>query len=70
MILINKNRMGRYERIHDQLKELIENKSPNLISAMSTIIAVLHHKMPHHFWTGFYLVSDDNEMHVVNHAIG
>ncbi len=64
VIVINNKRMGRYERIHDQLKELIENKSPTLISAMSTIIAVLHHKMPHHFWTGFYFVSGNNELHV------
>ncbi len=62
--MINNKRMGQYERIYDQLKKLIENKSPNLISAMATIIAVIHHKMPHHFWTGFYFVSDKNELHV------
>ncbi|MBS3784119.1 MAG: GAF domain-containing protein, partial [Anaerolineae bacterium] len=62
--MIDRRRAGRYERIYDQLKELIEGKSPNLTAAMATICAVLHHKMPHHFWTGFYLVASENELHV------
>jgi L-methionine (R)-S-oxide reductase len=64
--LIEKRRAGRYERIYAQLKDLIEGKSPNLIAAMATICAVLHHKMSHHFWTGFYFVNADNadELHV------
>jgi L-methionine (R)-S-oxide reductase len=56
-------RAGRYERIHAQLRELIE-KSPDLIAAMATICAVLHHKMSHHFWTGFYFVAGEDELHV------
>ena len=52
-------RAARYERIHEQLRGLIEGKSPDLIAAMSTICAVLHAKMPHHFWTGFYFVDGD-----------
>jgi GAF domain-containing protein len=59
--LIDKKRAARYERIYAQLKDLIEGKSPNLIAAMSTLCAVLHHKMSHHFWTGFYFVSPDAE---------
>jgi GAF domain-containing protein len=31
---------------------------------MATVCAVLHHKLPHHFWTGFYLVAGDDELHV------
>ena len=62
--MIDRRRVGRYERIYDQLKELIEGKSPNLTAAMATICAVLHHKMPHHFWTGFYLVASEDELHV------
>ena len=57
-------RPGRYERIYAQLEGLIEGKSPNLTAAMATICAVLHHKMPHHFWTGFYLVASEDELHV------
>jgi GAF domain-containing protein len=62
--MIDPTRAGRYERIYVQLKELIEGKSPSLTAAMATICAVLHHKMPHHFWTGFYLVASENQLHV------
>jgi len=62
--LIDKSRAGRYRRIKEQLSELIQGKSPNLIAAMSTICAVLHAKMPHHSWTGFYMVAAKDELHV------
>lgn len=63
--MVDSRRAGRYERIHAQLEELIEGKSPGLIAAMATICAVLHHKMPHHFWTGFYFVAEGEEtLHV------
>ncbi len=65
--MIDPRRAGRYERIYAQLKELIEGKSPNLVAAMATICAVLHHKMSHHFWTGFYFTAPEdfeNELHV------
>jgi GAF domain-containing protein len=47
---------GRYERIVEQVSELLI-KSNNPVSAMATIIALLHHKMGF-FWTGFYLLQD------------
>ncbi|HEU67682.1 MAG TPA: GAF domain-containing protein [Candidatus Acetothermia bacterium] len=56
-------RAGRYDRIHAQLRDLIVGNSPNLIAAMATVCAVLHAKMPHHSWTGFYLVAE-HELHV------
>jgi L-methionine (R)-S-oxide reductase len=64
--LIDPRRPGRYERIYAQLKDLIEGKSPSRVAAMATVCAVLHHKMSHHFWTGFYFVAGDNgdELHV------
>jgi L-methionine (R)-S-oxide reductase len=46
---------GRYQRIHEQLDDLLKDK-PNLLARMSTITAVLHHKMDYFFWTGFYLL--------------
>ena len=61
--MIDKRRPGRYRRICAQLRELIEGKSPGLLAAMATICAVLHAKMPHHSWTGFYLVAAA-ELHV------
>lgn len=45
----------RYERIHKQLQELLK-KPGNQLSKMATVVALLHHKMPHYFWTGFYLL--------------
>jgi len=48
---------GRYGRIYKQLSELVL-KSNNAQARMSTIIAVLHHKMDYFFWTGFYMIED------------
>jgi L-methionine (R)-S-oxide reductase len=62
--MIDARRMGRYERMYDQLRGLVAGKSPNLTAAMATICAVLHAKMPHHSWTGFYLLAGNGELHV------
>jgi L-methionine (R)-S-oxide reductase len=48
---------GRYARLYNQIETLLQ-KSNNPISAMATIVAVLHHKMDHFFWTGFYLLQE------------
>jgi GAF domain-containing protein len=48
-------RKAGYRRIYAQLEELLQN-SGNAISRMATVAALLHHKMPHFFWTGFYLL--------------
>ena len=47
----------RYSRIEAQLEELLK-KDGDAISKMATIVAVLHPKMPHFFWTGFYRLVD------------
>ena len=47
----------RYERIAAQLAELyarVEDPQARMASA----VALLHHKMPHFFWTGFYRLVD------------
>ena len=62
--MIDPRRPARYERIYTQLQDLTAGKSPNLIAAMATICAVLHHKMGHHLWTGFYFVASEDELHV------
>ncbi len=49
----------RYYRIFLQLKELLQ-KSPNTTVRMSTMAAVLQHKMDGTLWTGFYLLDDGN----------
>ena len=61
---MDEQRAARYERLTAQLSSLIEGKSPSLQAAMATICAVLHAKMKHHSWTGFYLVADGNELHI------
>lgn len=62
--MIDPRRPGRYRRIYDQLQDLIAGSSPGLTAAMATVCALLHHKMPHHLWTGFYLVADEDRLHV------
>jgi GAF domain-containing protein len=48
-------KLGRYKRIHIQLKELLQ-KSDDNISRMATINSILYHKMDGFFWVGFYLL--------------
>lgn len=62
--MIDPRRARRYERIATQLRGLIEGRSPGLVAAMATISAVLHAKIPHLSWTGFYFVASDTELHV------
>ena len=53
----SKQLAARYERIAEQLEELFTTETKatdDPISRMATIVALLHHKMPHFFWTGFY----------------
>lgn len=51
-----KGKAGRYERIYKQLQELMTT-SDKPLARMSSICAVLHHKMDIFFWTGFYLLN-------------
>lgn len=46
----------RYERIFQQLEDLLL-KTDNKIARLATVAALLHHKMPHYFWTGFYILT-------------
>jgi len=48
----------KYERLYNQIKDLIYKSSNNPLSNMATLIAVLHNKMPEYFWTGFYLLQE------------
>lgn len=53
----DKKKEGRYSRIYAQLKELLV-KTDDPLARMASICAVLHHKMDHYFWTGFYLLKE------------
>ncbi|MBK3517389.1 GAF domain-containing protein [Carboxylicivirga marina] len=48
-----KSKVKRYERIYEQIKQLIE-ATDNPVSRMATINAILHHKFNNYYWTGFY----------------
>jgi GAF domain-containing protein len=47
-----------YQDAFRNLAALLDGES-NPIVIMSSIVAVLHHTMPHYFWTGFYRVVGD-----------
>jgi L-methionine (R)-S-oxide reductase len=49
----DKKKKGRYQRIYAQLESLL-GKTDDSLARMATICALLHHKMDHFFWTGFY----------------
>ncbi|SRR6056297_1325567 len=53
----------RYERLYNQIQELT-TPVQNPISRMATIAAVLHHKQPLFFWTGFYLLDETGNLMV------
>lgn len=56
-ILNKENLKKRYQRIYNQLQELLV-KTENRIARMATVSALLHAKMPQYFWTGFYILLD------------
>jgi len=51
-------KQDRYERIDKQLQELL-TRTADPVARMATVVALLHHKMDHFFWTGFYRLVDD-----------
>jgi L-methionine (R)-S-oxide reductase len=62
--MVDPRRPGAYERLYAQLEPLIRDKSPNLVAGMATIAALLHAKLRHHSWTGFYFYATEDELHV------
>ncbi|MBS3818575.1 GAF domain-containing protein [bacterium] len=49
----------RYKRIYSQLQKIL-NQTENQTARMATVAALLHHKMPRFFWTGFYILNQGN----------
>lgn len=60
-LTIENKKEKRYQRVLTQLESLL-TKTDQPIPRMATIAAVLHHKMDHFFWTGFYLLVDGELM--------
>ncbi|MBN2778617.1 MAG: GAF domain-containing protein [Bacteroidales bacterium] len=56
----------KYIRVLKQIKALILPVE-NPLSRMATICAVLHHKFPLFFWTGFYFLTDEGELEVTQY---
>ncbi len=48
----------RYQRIYNQLEQLLL-KCDDQEARMSSVVAVLHHKMEGFFWTGFYCLRNE-----------
>jgi GAF domain-containing protein len=53
----NNSLRDRYDRIAEQLSDLFA-KVADPQARMASAAALLHHKMPHFFWTGFYRLVD------------
>lgn len=62
--MVDPKRASAYERLYAQLEPLIHGKAPDLVAGMATISALLHAKLRHHSWTGFYFVASQDELHV------
>ncbi len=56
-MLAKKTLEKRYQRIYSQLLELLE-ETEDQTARMTTVVALLHHKMPWFFWTGFYILRE------------
>ncbi len=50
---------ARYGRIRTQAEELLAHVA-DPVARMSTLAALLHHKMPGYSWTGFYLLDGED----------
>ncbi len=46
-----------YQQCHEQILTLVEGESDE-IARMASVVGVLHHALPHFFWTGFYRRSE------------
>jgi len=53
----DERRLDRYQRVRDQLAELI-SKTRDPVAHRATATALLHHKVPGVSWTGFYMLKD------------
>ncbi len=56
-MLSEENLKKRYQRIYNQLQDLL-TITKNKIARIATVAALLHAKMPHYFWTGFYILTE------------
>jgi GAF domain-containing protein len=55
--MTEQQRRERYQRIADQLEELLD-ETDDPVAQRATAVALLHHKVPGVSWTGFYILKD------------
>jgi GAF domain-containing protein len=51
------SKLAKYDRLHEQISSYVHTTA-DIWARLATIEAVLHHKMPHFFWTGVYALVD------------
>ena len=57
--MTDQQRMKRYERMRDQIAELIA-KTDDPVAHRATAASILHHKVPGVSWTGFYMLKGED----------
>jgi len=62
-----RKKTGRYQRLFKQIETLMSTCNDES-ARRATIIALLHHKMDYFFWTGYYLLKNDEL--IVDHYQG
>lgn len=51
-------KLMKYDRLYHQIEEYVKS-TKDIWARLATIEAVLHHKMQSYFWTGVYVLIDD-----------
>ncbi len=52
------SKLAKYDRLYEQIKSYILT-TEDIWARLATMEAVLHHKMQSFFWTGVYVLQDD-----------
>lgn len=61
--IMTRNKDGTYNRIMHLFNDLAP-QTDNPVCRMATCIALLHHRMKGFFWTGFYILDEENRLRV------
>lgn len=55
---MNDKKLAKYDRLYEQIKTYVQT-TDDIWARLATMEAVLHHKMQTFFWTGIYVLLDD-----------
>lgn len=56
--MVQSKKLAKYHRLYEQIKEYVVS-TDDIWARLATIEAVLHYKMQSYFWTGVYVLIDD-----------